>query len=160
MNYQLLLAFLPSDKNNYYDMYSHQVSFQGFIFNYTDSRAQIIYLCANQLCWLFLPQYTIYKYPPTANAILIKISIVLVQFVCLSLFAMLLIYISLLHRRMKTVNVENVKLLDGMHEGLLIVQKSASSMHTLTSDIIFCNRSAEKLLTNLIHFWNSATQKN
>ena len=22
MNYQLLLAFLPSDKNNYYDMYS------------------------------------------------------------------------------------------------------------------------------------------
>ena len=134
-------------------MYALQVTFQGFIFNYTDNRAQIIYLCANQLCWLFLPQYTIYKDPPTANAIIVNLSICFVHFVCLSIFAMLLIYIALLHRRMKTFNVENVKLLDGMHEGLLIVQKSANSMRTLTSDIMFCNRSAEKLLTNVIHFW-------
>ena len=157
MNYQLLLAFLPSDKNNYYDMYSLQVSFQGFIFTYTDSRAQIIYLCVNQLCWVFLPQYTIYKDPLTPNALTVKISIVFATFVCLSLFAMLLMYIAQLHRRMKNLNCENVKMLDGMHEGLLIVQKSTTnSMRTLTNDIMFCNRSAEKLLTNLIQFWRNS----
>ena len=38
-------------------------------------------------------------------------------------FAMAIIYISNLHTKLTTTNVENVKLLDGMHEGLLILSK-------------------------------------
>ena len=34
---------------------------------------------------------------------------------------MLIIYISNLHTKMKVTIVENMKLLDGMHEGLLIL---------------------------------------
>ena len=44
---------------------------------------------------------------------------------------------------MRVFNVENVKMLDGMHEGLLILTKSSAS----TPNIMFCNRSAEKLLS-------------
>ena len=123
MNFQTLLAFIPSDTNNYYNAFAHQVSFQGFMFCYTDSSTQIIYLCLNQLCWLMLPQYIVYKDAPTAEAILVKIFLNLFQFATLSLFAMLFIYIAMLHKKMRTYNHENVKLLDGMHEGLLIVQK-------------------------------------
>ena len=81
---------------------------------------------------------------------------------CMTLFAMLLIYIQTLHRRMRTFNFENVKLLDGMHEGLLILQKPPASMNSmrLANEIMFCNRSAEKLLTNLINFWSAKSQKN
>ena len=116
-------------------------------------------MCCNQLCWLLLPQYIIYKDPATFEAIFLKLAICCAQFFCLSMFAMLIFYIAMLHRRMKTFNVENVKLLDGMHEGLLIVHKSTTSMQ-LTREIMFCNKSAEKLLTNLFSFWNLNASRN
>ena len=47
--------------------------------------------------------------------------------------AMCVIYISQLHLKLKTFNVENSKLLNGMHEGLLILKKS-------NKDIMFSNK--------------------
>ena len=44
---------------------------------------------------------------------------------------------------MKTQLVENLKLLDGMHEGLLILSKSDNKA-------MFCNRPAHKLLSGAI----------
>ena len=46
---------------------------------------------------------------------------------------------------MKIIIDQNVKLLDGMHEGLLVVSKK-------DKDLLFCNKPAQKLLTGAINF--------
>ena len=60
-----------------------------------------------------------------------------------TLMSATLIYISKLHNKLDTVNVENVKLLDGMHEGLLIISKKEKST-------MFCNKPAQKILNSLL----------
>ena len=47
----------------------------------------------------------------------------LLLLVILACIAIIILYISILHGKMKTQNDENIKLLDGMHEGLLILQE-------------------------------------
>ena len=44
-------------------------------------------------------------------------------------------YIFQLQSKISLTNVENIRLLDGMHEGVLILSKR-------TNDIIFCNKPA------------------
>ena len=56
---------------------------------------------------------------------------------------MTVIYISRLHTKLTTTNKENEKLLDGMHEGVLILSKK----ERLT---MFCNKPAQKLLSNFL----------
>ena len=48
-------------------------------------------------------------------------------------------YVSDLHTRLATTNIENEKLLDGMHEGLLILSKNDRKA-------MFCNKPAQKLI--------------
>ena len=45
-------------------------------------------------------------------------------------------YIFQLQSKISLTNAENIKLLDGMHEGVLILSKR-------TNDIIFCNKPAQ-----------------
>ena len=63
----------------------------------------------------------IYKQEITVAVVATKLMYVVFVFALTSLISMVLLYISELHHKMKTSNVENVKLLDGMHEGLLIL---------------------------------------
>ena len=58
----------------------------------------------------------------------------LLLLVILACIAIIILYISILHGKMKTQNDENIKLLDGMHEGLLILSKKDEKR------IIFCNK--------------------
>ena len=63
-----------------------------------------------------------------------------------ALLSMILLYISSLHSRMKSSNVENTKLLDAMHEGLLILSKA-------DNESMFCNFPAQKLLKNAFEYF-------
>ena len=65
------------------------------------------------------------------EAIILSIAMLLFT----SMLAIIILYISELHVRMKTYNMANIKLLDGMHEGLLIMSKPDNK-------VIFCNRSS------------------
>ena len=69
-----------------------------------------------------------------------------------SLIALVLMYISSLHARMKIFNVENIKLLDGMHEGLLILSNSTAR------SVMFCNNPAQKLLIRAIEYFEKQMQ--
>ena len=73
-----------------------------------------------------MPQYLVYRDPATPYAIFIKLAIASGLFITLSMLAMVVNYIYSLHLRMQKYNVENVRLLDGMHEGLLITQKGTN----------------------------------
>ena len=54
-------------------------------------------------------------------------------FFVITIIAMIILYISSLHDRMNINNIANIKLLDSMHEGLLIRSKSDKK-------VLFCNR--------------------
>ena len=70
--------------------------------------------------------------------------------------AMIPLYISTLHQKLKRLNAENINLLDGMHEGLLILTKTNTSVQEAIKDkILFCNRSAEKLLSRAVSLESS-----
>ena len=60
----------------------------------------------------------------------------------------MIMYISMLHKRIKSNNTQNVKLLDNMHEGLLILSKTDKTT-------MFCNKSAQKFLTRSINTKNT-----
>ena len=55
------------------------------------------------------------------------------MFLVICLIAMSLVYIFQLQTKLRDLNVENIKLLDGMHEGLLILSKS-------NKNVMFCNK--------------------
>ena len=63
--------------------------------------------------------------------------------IVLSLLGIGVIYVKELEGSLDSTNKENVKLLDAMHEGVLIVDRS-------TKQVLFCNQPAEKLLTQFI----------
>ena len=55
---------------------------------------------------------------------------------------MVIVYIQDLHMKLTSVNADNFKLLNGMHEGLLILNKNEDF-----SQIMFCNTPVMKLIT-------------
>ena len=59
---------------------------------------------------------------------------------------MIIIYISQLHEQLEFSNEENVKLLDGMHEGLLIFNREDDEK----KHIMFCNSPARKLFQTFV----------
>ena len=69
-------------------------------------------------------------------------------FLMCSLITMVVLYISELQYKMNTMNIENAKLLDGMHEGLLILTKSDPQTP------MFCNKTAQKLLKGTMNHWD------
>ena len=77
---------------------------------------------------------------------LIKLGIVAGTFIINAILSMMFLYISSLHSRMRSFNVENTKLLDAMHEGLLILSKA-------DNESMFCNFPAQKLLNGAVEFY-------
>ena len=62
-----------------------------------------------------------------------------------SLTATLFLYITELHGKLHQLILENIRLLNGMHEGLLILSK-------IDQSFLFVNRPVQKLLKNSFDF--------
>ena len=123
---------------------------------FTGHGAQIICLVCIQLCAMLLPDYLIYAKEATVIEILLKLALTVGQFLILSMISMISLYISTLHQKLKRLNEENINLLDGMHEGLLILSKTTSSLReAIKGQILFCNKTAEKLLTRAVSHQSS-----
>ena len=68
--------------------------------------------------------------------------LILFYFLCLSWLSMVIVYIEDLHMNLTSMNTDNIKLLNGMHEGLLILNKNEDFKR-----IMFCNTPVIKLIT-------------
>ena len=64
------------------------------------------------------------------------------------LLAIIIVYITELNTLLSNYTTQNEKLLDGMHEGLLIFSKS-------TKETLFCNLRASSLLKGAMNFFNT-----
>ena len=123
-----------------------------FVTFYCDTHRHIFALCLALAYVIFVPPVLLYLRSVTISFIFINILTILVLFVATTLCGMVIIYITQLHAQLEFSNKENVKLLDGMHEGLLIFNTGDSSDHTRSKfaqaakkKIMFCNSPARKL---------------
>ena len=65
------------------------------------------------------------------------------------MLAMIFLFIAKLQTRLKSFNIENIELLDGMHEGLLILSKTDKK-------VMFCNKPSQKLLEGALQNLNES----
>lgn len=91
-----------------------------FFIYYCDKRAHIFALIATLTVVVFLPQSVVYMSALTWGEAVVNVLTIIVVFTGMIMSGMVLIYISRLHCQLEVCNEENVKLLNGMHEGLLI----------------------------------------
>ena len=59
---------------------------------------------------------------------------------------MVIVHITEIHERLHFTNEENIKLLNGMHEGVLILRHEARTQN----DVMFCNLPALKLVNKFL----------
>ena len=76
-------------------------------------------------------------------SVLQTLFVAMICFLNYCLVAAGVVYLKELQGTLDSTNEENVKLLDAMHEGILIIKK-------VDKEVIFCNQPAEKLLTKFI----------
>ena len=99
---------------------------------------------------IFVSCTLVYEKTITLEIFFNELSQILIVFIGILNFATLFVYISSLHQKMQCTIRKNAKLLNGMHEGLLILSKFEKS-------ILFVNKPAQKLLTNIIDFSSSSS---
>ena len=76
---------------------------------------------------------------------------VIFYFLVLAGVAMLISYIEELHEALTTRSLENIKLLDGMHEGLLIVSKDPSGISDASDiQVKFWNGPVKKIISAIL----------
>lgn len=114
---------------------------------YTGSRAQIFVSTLLHAIIIFLHKHLIYEQEMLMQVVFFKVSLVVAVFLANTFLAIVINYISKLQEIMKVTNFENIKLLDGMHEGLLILSLAEPRQ------ALFCNKSAHKLLQRSVQFY-------
>ena len=95
-----------------------------FIAFYCDRLDHLIFATVHLTVEIFLGCHYAYMHQDLTVGVLIKdILMILAYFVCTSVFGMAFIYTDDLRNTVIDTNKENVKLLNGMHEGLVVLQK-------------------------------------
>ena len=126
------LYTIPAIKINLSEMYLSMVCMFEFLLFGTDQVGQLLFITFAHLCLTFGLKCTIYDEKLSLHLVVIKLAMVVGAFVINALLSMMLLYIQSFHSRIKSLAKENTKLLDAMHEGLLILTKSGH-------ESMFCN---------------------
>lgn len=112
-----------------------------FLLLYCDDRIHIFALTATLAVVLYVPETFVYMKTISEVQIFVNFLITMMFFAGATMIAMVLIYISRLHCQLEQTNEQNVSLLNGMHEGVLIFKQNEAKV----SEIMFCNRPVKKL---------------
>ena len=132
--FQLFISFVPSvHSTTFDDLFVLLINIMAFIIYYTIEPWQIVFSVINYFVWSFVPVVLIFKGELTFLVVLNKFCVAIGMFITTCLIAMSLVYIFQLQTKLRDLNVENIKLLDGMHEGLLILSKE-------NKNVMFCNK--------------------
>ena len=110
---------------------------------YEDKYWQNYVLIGHLIPILFVLMPVLYQIEMNVSYVfgIIVITVLFGMFILLT--SMGFMYIVDLHQELHTTNTENVKLLDGMHEGLVILSKT-------NHDVMFCNKPAKSLIKTFL----------
>ena len=106
-----------------------------FISYYTDQRMQIIWIAIVHAIMIFGVEEFLYDGTLMDENILIKLLFYVAMNILFILLGVLYLYMISLNDKMTSTIMQNMKILNGMHEGVLILSKQDDS-------IMFCNNPA------------------
>ena len=118
-----------------------------FVSFYTDSGYQIIVVSLTCAYCLFFGISVAYDRPMTSGTFLIYLITTVCVVVCSLSLGIILKYVIEVRHKLRAANVSHVKLLHGMHEGLLIVEQDSSIN---SNPWLFFNRPASKLINTFL----------
>ena len=95
---------------------------------------------------LFFSLPVVYKWEPTGEFLTSSLLTCIGFLVFQTVMGMLFVHVSGVHEQLHFANEENVKLLNGMHEGLIILSKQPS-VEVSQSTLMFHNKPAKKLIS-------------
>ena len=106
---------------------------------------------------IFFNSHVAYLEPVTAGSIAVKVASAVGVLVIVSFAVVVIDIVAILHKKLQLANQQNIKMLDGMHEGLLILNKAKAtaaeqnSLDTrLAQSVAFINRPAQKLINGFL----------
>ena len=118
-----------------------------FVSFYTDSGYQIIVISLTCAYCLYFGLSVAYDRPMTSGTFLVYLMVTFcVVLMCVTL-GIILKYVIEVRHKLRTANVSHVKLLHGMHEGLLIVDQESDLN---SKPWLFFNRPASKLINTFL----------
>ena len=118
--------------------------FAGFIFYYTGKSAQIFFINLFLFITLVVKLGWVHDLPLSMLSYMTYALFAIGFFAMEFMLAMLLFYIAELTKKLQVANFSNIRLLDGMHEGVLIISKTEKR-------VMFCNQPAQKLLNGVLN---------
>ena len=142
----IFIRMLPNAEGQYISVQPVQFGYVFFGLNvlfYCDQSRSVILQPIMFMWHFFFTSPFIYFKDMTLMFILVIVWLISVLVFGLFLTAAGIRYIFQLQSKIAQTNAENIRLLDGMHEGVLI-------LHKRTNDIIFCNKPAQQLLSRFI----------
>ena len=80
------------------------------------------------------------------SAIILYVGLTIAFLIIATIGGMVFVHISEIHEKLHFTNEENIKLLNGMHEGVLILERDPS----VENDVMFCNLPALKLINKFL----------
>jgi len=114
-----------------------------FVVFFTSARLQLVFLTSCFAVTTLVINPVVRNHEPDSLEVFGPFMLVLLFFFLCNGTAMVVTYISELHNKMNTTIEDNEKLLDGMHEGLLILSKDKQA-------VMFGNKPAKKLLKTFV----------
>ena len=148
------MTLIPSLSYNSVDSMSLNIVFLLIMLcYYTDHIGQVIFISVMHCILRFIVSTHVYNAALTVESVFKDLIYIISLLVFNLIFATLFAYLASLQERMRSTILQNAKLLNGMHEGLLILSK-------LDKSILFVNRPAQKLLKNIIDFSQKQTVPN
>lgn len=147
---RILVTFIPNFGSYKYTDTEYVTLFTViFIFVYCDEGKQIITITLTLAWHLYFGLLVAYVKPFTVGIFVFYLAYIFAFITLVTLVGMIITHISTVNEKLHFTNQENVKLLNGMHEGLLILGSKSNEQEDINS-IMFCNRTAQKLISNFL----------
>ena len=118
-----------------------------FVMMFCDSGRQIIFQIAAMSFGIFFVNYFGYGITMDLSFIISNTILVILGAFVLSMLGMMSMYVSEQHERRLKTDGDNLKLLDGMHEGLFILAKDQIEDNP---KVLFINNPVQKLIKTLM----------
>ena len=148
MAIQLIALFFPNSKSYHENFYSYMLkSIEIAITSYCGQVSVIYLLTVLFMVQIFFGTHVAYMNPLTIVDGIFSVLSILFLMLCLCFTHTTLHYLQNLHTILRSTNEQSQKLLNGMHEGLLILQ-NPQAINECRS-FLFCNKPAQKLLNGI-----------
>ena len=124
----------------------------GFITTYTDSGKQIIFITLAHAWHVTFIIHNVYNRELEYIDVCFNLAFNLALFIFMTSMGMLIVHIAKIHAFLVLTNLDNKKLLNGMHEGLLILTKAEKS-------VMLSNSPSTKLIKRFLDQENDKDEK-